>query len=219
MGPTQGVGDGQSRPAFWKRDVRVTLPRVGLLVVLATAVLIAAFAILPDFRPGLTFGVAVIASEAGLVAAYYVGQSLRESAAESARAASATARAENFNRTMIYTSRWGDPGLRTARTAFREIVDAHHDKPEDERRIEIRNRIEEDAEVEMSLITCMNLLEDLALAVHEKMVDEEVVFRFYRTTVRWCWETLEPWVEQVRARRGPLIYAELQKLYNSWKLR
>lgn len=202
---------------LWKREVNFKLSWVGIIFLIATAGLIGLYAWRPTLRPTLTFGLAAVASEAGIVAAYYVGQGLRESARESSKVAEATARAENFNRTMVYTQRWGDPNLREARTAWRKIVNEHHGSPEDERRRAIRDQIASEPDVETSLIACMNLLEDLALAVHEEMVDEEVVFRFYATTVEWCWEALKPWVDDVRAKRGAKIYVELEKLYNSWQ--
>jgi Domain of unknown function (DUF4760) len=215
---------GDSPPAWWKQDIQVRLPRIGLSGVVATAVLIIGYIAFPDARAILTFTLAALASLAALISAYYVGQGLRESAAEARRAAENAKKAaadaergERFNRAMFYTGRWGDPQLATARTAFREILDGlHGDEDAGEK---IREKVEQSRAVEASLIACMNLLEDLALAVHEDMVDEEIVYRYYNTTVRWCWETLGPWVKQVRQRRGPRIYTELEDLYNSWSQR
>lgn len=208
--------DRASQKPIWKREIRFSLSGLAIAALLATVAYIGAFIVFEKQRPILVFTLAVLGTSAGLISAYYVGQSIREGAQEAATATAASQRSEKFDRAMALTSRWNDPGLRPARKAFREVLDEHHGKPEDERRRAIRQKIEEDDEVEMSLIACMNLLEDLALAVHEGMVDEYTVIRFYGTTVEWCWETLEPWVRQVRDRRGPRIYVELENLYNSW---
>lgn len=200
---------------------KISEGKYGVVITIGTILGLLSFGVIvwyvqnPGQRDAIRFGVIAFTAAAGITSAYYVAASLRETTTAGARSLQETVQANMLARTFQYTQRWGDPAFDEAKQAVRLLIqDVHGDR---ERGRKIREMTERDAALERSIISTMNYLEELALAIHEGFVDGAVQKRLVRGTVIRYWETLKPWVEESRDERGPAIFAELERLYKRWK--
>jgi hypothetical protein len=192
------------RRGGWRVAFTITF---GIIAVVVGAGLILLYLFWASARDELRFVVAALATVGGVASAYYIGSGLR-----------ATAESEKLTRTFAYPARWGDPPWAPARKATAELLKECQGKPEAERLAAIQKALKAKPELERDIIAVLNYLEELALAVNLGVVDEQIVKRFYRSTVVRGYRALAPWVKTHRdERESETIWSEIEALYDTWK--
>ncbi len=189
---------------------KITLTiRAGTIAFLLAVMFVLLFICLPGHRDILKFAAGVIAAAGAVTSAFYIGQNLRQATAS-----------EKMSRTITYTARWNDPQFFYAKKDFRGIMEdllqRKEQDPQKDRLVLINELISEEPDREQNLISVLNFLEELAILINRDVVDEEILDEFYHTVVVKCYSNLEPWIRELRSKRGERIFGDLIKLYERW---
>lgn len=185
--------------------------RVGAVAFLLAALFIVLFLCLPSEKEFLKFVAGTIAAAAAVTSAFYIGQNLKQSNAS-----------EKLNRTTLYTNQWNNPNFFNARKAYREIMAQLLQKMEQKQeggRLKVINElIDEVPDREQNLTNVLNFFEEMAVLTNKGIIDEEVIEEIYHTEIIRCYSQLEPWIKELRSKRGERIFGDLKKLYERWSI-
>lgn len=175
---------------------------ISVIAFLFVAVVSAAYLLLPAYREGIAFFAIVIGTAAAIVSAFYVAQSVY-----------ANVESERMSRTMSLVSEWNAASFFYAKQAVIRLMKPIADRPREERLTAIQDRIREDDALELNLTSVLNYLEHLAVLVDKGFVDEGLVRELFKTNVLRYYELFDPWIADMRNRRGKRLYKGLENLY------
>ena len=69
----------------------------------------------------------------------------------------------------------------------------------------------------LSIMAALNLSEFIAIGISEKIIDERIYKRYYRTEYVDDWIGCKPFVEELRRQSGnPTYYCEIESLATKW---
>ena len=119
---------------------------------------------------------------------------------------------------MSLVSEWNAASFFNAKQAVIRLMKPIADRPREERLTAIQERVGEDDALELNLTSVLNYLEHLAVLVDRGFVDEALVRELFQTNVLRYYEVLEPWIADMRNRRGKRLYKDLANLYEKWHI-
>jgi len=199
--------------------------KFGLLGLAAVVLATAMFALWKNQREVIAFAAAAAVGAGAVGSTYYASATLRQTAALQSEAASlalqaATQAAERergaAGRQRIAASlrimeRLNDPLF--ARTRRRWRVERARIKSES--LDQTIRRLDTDVESRSTVQDMLNMLEEMALAVHNDAVDEKVLRDYSETLVLDTYGVLRGWIErrQMETRKG---WVQLKKLDEKW---
>ena len=67
------------------------------------------------------------------------------------------------------------------------------------------------------IITILNFMEEMALYVDNRLVDERILRKYFSQTVLEIYKTFEKYIYTLRAeRQNPTLYRQFERLVNTW---
>ncbi len=184
---------------------------VGAIAFSLAALFIALSLCFPNEKEFLRLVAGAVAAAAAVTSAFYIGQNLRQGTVS-----------EKLNRTILYTSHWNDPNFFHARKSYREIMaqmlQKMEQEPKGDRLKLINELIDEEPDREQNLTNVLNFFEEMALLINKGVIDEGVIEEIYHTVIVRCYSQLEPWIRELRSKRGERVYGDLKKLYERWSV-
>lgn len=154
------------------------------------------------FKEALGFSATVMASSAAAITAISVEKE-REHNAKSLL----------IDRTFSYVARWNNHDFKKQDiiALMREVRKLN----EKEGRIHILEQLGDKAELMSELVCILNFLEEMSLAISNKVVDEDILKDFFRGIVKDFHEAFRPWLNE-RAIQKPDVYMRFRNLYDVW---
>lgn len=211
------------------RTPSIPITAWGVAVVLAV-IAIGCYITLPQ-RRGLTkFSVSVLAATGAIVSAFYIGRSIEIDTAyrKKQMEVEAAHRKKEFEeildfrkkeRAHSYILQWASPSFAIHRKSLRSVAKVISEAENSDRPNVIRQFLKENPPLEERVITIMNFLESLAVAVKEKWVDEEVIKDYYLLIFTRIYESLDPWIEDMRRRRDDkdkVLFEAFESVSRRW---
>ena len=187
-----------------------------LLLLIAVAILTIIFHLCSKWRDTMTFGIGAGALAAGALGAYYLGRGLSETIRQRSESISEQkiARTEQkIARAFDFIRRWNDPSLAQIKAIFREIIESGKAHVAEH----VEQLIQNDRTKRSAVVEVLNFFEELAIAVHTGVADNETLYRGFRGPLREYHATLQDWIKQHRSsKQRPTMWEEVDKLVNEW---
>lgn len=180
---------------------------ISVIAFLFVAAVYAAYCLLPAYREGVTFFAIAVGTAAAIVSAFYVGQS-----------GYANVGSERMSRTMSLVSEWNAASFFDAKQAVIRIMKPIADRSREERLTAIQELVRDDDALELNLTSVLNYFEHLAVLVDKGFVDEGLVRELFQTNVLRYYKVFDPWIADLRNRRGKRLYKGLESLYERWHI-
>ncbi len=114
----------------------------------------------------------------------------------------ANVESEQMTRTMSLTSEWNTASFFDSKKAVIGLIKPIAAKPREERLRIIQEKIKGDDILELNITNVLNYLEDLAVLVDKGFVNEDVLRELFQTNVLRYYDVFEPWIADLRNRRG-----------------
>jgi hypothetical protein len=185
-----------------------------------------------NHRDALTFAATALTTSIAGVTAFYALQSLKQNTAiqESLRELEEKAQKETrdlaekdrkIDRTLTYIVRWNDLQYARLKKSVAEVHDEINNGRFNplEREEKLKEYLDTNPHKIQDITNVLNFLEGMSLCIHENIVDEELLYKFYRFIVIRYWNTFEPFVRNRRKKMdNQSIYNGLEKLYLKWNL-
>ena len=186
--------------------VAVSVGGIALVVAIILSLL---FYFIPAQRDLLKFVAALAAAVAAVTSTFYIGQNLKSAVAS-----------EKIDRTISYIRRWNEPSFYETRMKFREIMEEliqASEQPHGRDRLALINDvIENGGNSKYDVISVLNFWEEMAIMVNRGIIDEEILKEAYKTLIIKSYSNLEPWIRELRTKRGERLLRDLSKLYDRW---
>ncbi len=179
--------------------------RIGVVAIIFVGVIVSVYFFLPAHKELATFIAIAVGAAAAIVSAFYIAQSVY-----------ANVDSEQMTRTMSLTSEWNTTSFFDSKKAVIGLIKPIADKPREERLRIIQERIKDDDMLELNITNVLNYLEDLAVLVDKGFVNEGVIRELYQTNVLRYYDVFEPWIADLRNRRGSRLYIGLESLCRKW---
>jgi hypothetical protein len=187
-----------------------------VLLLIAVVILTIVFHLCNKWRDTMTFGIGAGALAAGALGAYYLGRGLSETIRQRSESISEqkTARSEQkIARAFEFHRRWNDPALAQTKAIFREIIESGRAHVAEA----VEQLIQNDRAKRNAVVEILNFFEELAIAVHTGVADNDTLYRGFRGPLREYHATLRQWIEQHRSsKKRSTMWEELEKLVNEW---
>lgn len=199
---------------------------LGVIAVGAALLFTALFALWKGQRDVITFAAAATVAAATVASSYYASATIRQTAVLQAEAAenSYKAAAQDVEREILAVNaarisaslrimeRWNDPNFYPLLKHWRvERLKLRKDSP-----IATSERLDADADSRAVVQAVLNRLEEMALAVHNNVVDEKVLRDYSETTVLDTFSICSDWVKH-KQKDDPKAWVQLEKLYLRWR--
>jgi hypothetical protein len=166
----------------------------------------------PDYRPDIVFFSLAVTAAATLGSAFYIGHTLR------AQIENEQKRQEQLPKELAisYLNRWNTPEFFYTRKTYGVVFDKFRQSGA----AAVKTYLLDPANAgEASNVGhILNFWEEMAIAIHRGLADEELIFSAYRGTVVRSFNALSDWVEEERRLKGTQkLWEEAEQLYNIWK--
>lgn len=162
-----------------------------------------------EWRDSMNFGIAAGALAAGALGAYYVGRAL----AQTIQQRSESITEQKIARAFEFHRRWNDPALAQIKANFRELIESGRAHMAEH----VEELIDKDSAKRLAVVEVLNFFEELAIAVHTGVADNDTLYRGFRGPLSEYYATLEPWVKRHRSsKKRPTMWIELEKLVEKW---
>lgn len=192
-------------------EIKLTVGIGGVLFLIST-IFIILYHNKQEYRKTLDFSVLTLTASAGLTSVFYFARSSRLELEE-----------KKIDRALELNSKWSDFSQIYLRGETLKLLSELEDKSATEQTSIINNAFESDKNVKQAILSILNFLEKLSIAVEQGDVMEERVFDYYRNIVIRYYSLFSPWISQLRNQRnqqgenGGRYYKSLEKLCNSWR--
>jgi hypothetical protein len=162
-----------------------------------------------EWRESMNFGIAAGALAAGALGAYYVGRAL----AQTIQQRSESITEQKIARAFEFHRRWNDPALAQIKANFREIIESGKAHVAEN----VEHLIDADKAKRIAVVEVLNFFEELSIAVHSGVADDETLCRGFRGPLREYHATLQPWIKQHRSsNKRPTMWIEMERLVEKW---
>ncbi|MDJ0799800.1 MAG: DUF4760 domain-containing protein [Calothrix sp. MO_167.B12] len=174
-----------------------------------------------NHRDALNFAATALTTSIAGVTAFYALQSLKQNTALQESLRETEEQNRKIDRTLIYIGRWNDLQYAQLKTSVAEVHDEINNGRFNplEREEKLKEYLDTYPKKEQDITNVLNFLEEMSLCIHENIVDEDLLYKFYRFIVIRYWNIFEPFV---RIRRQKMdnnkIYNGLEKLYLKWNV-
>jgi hypothetical protein len=177
----------------------------GIVLTLIGGAVVVAYIKHDNLRKVLEFSTTVAATVAGLTGASYAAQSLTRNAEET-----------KIDRTLSFISRWNDPGFE--KKLVIQLLRNIHDKPASVVKDFIVKEVDEHNDLKSEVNTILNFFEEMALAINNKLVDENTLRDFFRGIVLTHIKSFNPWIEYRRSHsESKKVFQSLMELHERWQ--
>ncbi|MDJ0617939.1 MAG: DUF4760 domain-containing protein [Calothrix sp. MO_192.B10] len=180
-------------------------------------------------RDALNFAATALTTSIAGVTAFYALQSLKQNTAvqQSLRELEEKAQKEaryleekdrKIDRSLTYIMRWNDSYNSLLKQSVKEFYEITKGNLNYLQRAEkLTKYLDTYPTKEQDIINILNFLEEMSLCIHENIVDEELLYKFYRFIVIRYWKTLEGYVINRRQdMNNQNIYIGFEQLYIKW---
>ncbi len=182
-------------------------------------------------REALSFAATALTTSIAGVSAFYALQSIKQNTAaqqlfrleqEKAQkeARDIEEKDRKIDRTFKYIMRWND--LQYAR--IKKSVAQTHDEITNgfstplEKEEKLKKYLEDNPQKEQDITNILNFLEAMSICIKKEIVNEDLLYEFYRFIVIRYWKIFEPIVINRRKKMdNPKIYEGLEFLAKKWK--
>ena len=182
-------------------------------------------------REALNFAATALTTSIAGVSAFYALQSIKQNAAaqqlfrqqeekSQQEAREIAEKDRKIDRTFKYIMRWND--LQYAR--IKKSVAQIHDEITNgystalQKEDKLKNCLEDNPQKEQDITNILNFLEAMSICIKKEIVNEDLLYEFYRFIVIRYWETFESIVIHRRKKMdNPKIYEGLEFLAKKWK--
>jgi hypothetical protein len=180
-----------------------------VILTIAALLLTLVFHYHKEWRESMNFGIAAGALAAGALGAYYVGRAL----AQTIQQRSEFVTEQKIARAFEFHRRWNDPTLAQIKANFRELIESGKAHIPDH----VEELIEADKAKRTAVVEVLNFFEELAIAVHTGVADNDTLARGFRAPLNTYHATLQPWIKQHRSsKKRPTMWIELDRLVERW---
>lgn len=179
--------------------------RIGVVAIIFVGVIVGVYFFLPAHKELATFIAIAVGAASAIVSAFYIAQSVY-----------ANVESEEMTRTMSLTSEWNTTSFFDSKKAVIGLIKPIADKSREERLRIIQERIKDDDMLELNITNVLNYLEDLAVLVEKGFVNEDIIRELFQTNVIRYHDVFEPWIADLRNRRGSRLYKGLESLCRKW---
>ena len=177
----------------------------GIVLTLIGSAVVVAYIRYDNLRKVLEFSTTVAATVAGLTGASYAAQSLTRTAEEA-----------KVDRTLSFISRWNDPGFEKNQVI--SLLRTIDDKPNSELNDFIVCEVDEKNDLKAEINTILNFFEEMALAINNKLVDENTLRDFFRGIVLTHVKKFYPWIKHRRKiTDNEKVLKSITALYEEWQ--
>ncbi|MDE0332849.1 MAG: DUF4760 domain-containing protein [Nitrospinae bacterium] len=187
-----------------KLERRFTV-HIGLVAIIFVGVIVGVYFFLPAHKELATFIAIAVGAASAIVSAFYIAQSVY-----------ANVESEQMTRTMSLTSEWNTASFFDSKKAVIGLIKPIAAKPREERLKIIQEEIKDNEILELNITNVLNYLEDLAVLVDKGFVDEETIRELFQTNGLRYYDVFEPWIADLRNRRGNRLYQGLENLCRKW---
>jgi hypothetical protein len=204
-----------------------TLPvTIGAIAVGSAIFFTIAFALLKQQRDVITFAAAAVVAASTVASGYYASATVRQTASlqfETAQTTYETAQRELERETtagnaariaasLRIMERWNDPNFNPILVSWRD----ERKKIRDDDHSVTRDRLAQSVESRAVVQAVLNRLEEMALAVLYKVVDEQVLKEYSETNVLDTFSICREWIKY-KQRENPEAWLQLETLYERWR--
>jgi hypothetical protein len=165
-----------------------------VLLIIAVAIVTFVFHRCPAWRETMTFAIAAGALSAGALAAYYIGRGLSQTIQQRSESLSQ----EKIARAFEFLRRWNDPSLLQIKANFREIIESGKAHVAEE----VERVIQNDRAKKNAVVEILNFFEELAIAVHTGVADNDTLYRGFRGPLGEYYATLREWIQRHRSSKA-----------------
>lgn len=182
-------------------------------------------------REALNFAATALTTSIAGVSAFYALQSIKQNTAaqqlfrleqEKAQkeARDIEEKDRKIDRTFKYIMRWNNLEYSRIKKSVAQI----HDEITNgfstplEKENKLKRYLEDNPQKEQDITNILNFLEAMSICIKKEIVDEDLLYEFYRFIVIRYWEIFEPIVINRRKKmNNPKIYEGLEFLAKKWK--
>jgi hypothetical protein len=167
----------------------------------------------PHLRDELTFFGVAFGMAGGVVAAYYIGQTLRITVAQRDEQLGA----DRINKAFSYIHRWNAAPFEE-RKQWRALVERLRAKPEPE---DIAESLRSGPDRAL-VVDVLNFFEEMCLATNEGLADEETLLKFFRSMLEGYYAMFADWINENRTdhlRPRPRVYIQFEQIAKRWQQR
>lgn len=187
---------------------------IGISVALTILVLLSGiiFWCYPKFRDELTFFGIAFGMAGGVIAAYYIGQTLKITVQQRDEQLDA----DRINTAFSYIHRWNAAPF-DDRHKFRALMYEVKSMPPKE----VTAHVEGDHEAKSVVTDVMNFFEEMSLAINEGLADDETARKFFNNMLEYYYQRFADWIHMLRTDGGgsprPSVYIQLENVIGRWR--
>lgn len=154
-------------------------------------------------RSIIAYGSSLLGAMIALCTLLYTAQNIRRSNEEKLSVAASK-----------FMERWNAPSYFDLKTRWRVLREELEPLSPEQRSIQLSS----DSSKRTTAVEILNFLEEMAVAIHTRSVDEELLKRFFRSIVIRHWDIYEYWIRQHRKKpQSERFCIELEKVVDSWR--
>jgi hypothetical protein len=203
--------DNASRPVGQITEIRFP---VGISLILALLVCVAGllFWFYPKLHDLLNFLGSAFAMAAGVVAAYYIGKTLKITVRQRDEALLS----DKVNKAFSFIHRWNTAPLKE-RKEWWALLSQMQGKPARE-----ISEMLKAGDNRTLVVEVMNFFEEMCLAINENLADEATLVKFFRTMLEGYYSLLSDWINKERTdtvRPRPRVFLQFEAVAKRWQQR
>ena len=171
-------------------DIPKITVTIGGVLFLVSAGAIYLFDRYPDSRKTLEFAVLALTASAGTTSVFYFGRNSRLELNN-----------KKIDRALNFNSRWNELSkVHITGETLKLLNDLENKNAQQQSQI-ISDTFIQHNQVKQSIISILNFLEELAVAVDNNQVNQNIVFNYYGNIVKRYYSLFSPWINQLRNNR------------------
>ncbi|MCG8364479.1 MAG: DUF4760 domain-containing protein [Pseudanabaenales cyanobacterium] len=123
-------------------------------------------------------------------------------------------------RALDYIKLWNDPQYLNSNKTAIDIYHQLHSKPASQKAKFAINLLEQNPDKRQEITNALNFLNEIAICCQEKIVEEELIYNYYRTTMITYCDTFSTYIGQTRKEINDQdLYRPLTNLCEEWEKR
>jgi uncharacterized protein YktA (UPF0223 family) len=123
-----------------------------------------------------------------------------------------------LDRTLSYIRRWNDLQFLPVRRVAHELYRLVQEQPPEKQENFLIQRLEDNRNEREDITNLLNFFEEMAICVEEKIVQEELLLKFFKGIVKDYCRTFSCYIQYRRKKRNnERIYRYLTNLYEKWE--
>ena len=117
-------------------------------------------------------------------------------------------------RTFSYIERWNNRFL-DSRSSIAEIINIYR-SDNSQSPVEIQRIIDQDNDIKVNMISLLNLLEEMSLAIIKGLVDEKIMHQYFIEIFILYYKAFSIFIESNRSQRSVRLYSSFKQVVERW---